>query len=83
MVENKWQGQKWEELASEAQTGLRGQGAVVEAMRRLTDRLDAFSKSSDIYAKGMLRLTITTLWLTIVMVLLTIVQVMAVIQAWK
>ena len=63
MVENKWQGQKWEELASEAQTGLRGQGAVVEAMRRLTDRLDAFSKSSDIYAKGMLRLTITTLWL--------------------
>jgi hypothetical protein len=75
MVENEWQGQSWDHLASEAQTGLRGQGAVVEAMRRLTDRLDAFSKSSDTYANRML-------WLTIIMLFLTVVQAAAVVQAW-
>jgi hypothetical protein len=74
MVENEWQRQSWEQLASEAQTGMKGQGAVVEAMRRLTDRLDAFSKSSDIYAKRMLWLTIVILGFTIVQIVVAVIE---------
>jgi hypothetical protein len=37
-----WSTQDWKQLADEAQTGVRGQGAVVEAMHRLTNRFDAF-----------------------------------------
>ena len=42
-----WNDFGWKQLADEAQAGMRGQGAIVEAMHRLTVRLDAFSKSSN------------------------------------
>jgi hypothetical protein len=65
----------WDELTSEAQQGLRGQGAIVEAMHRLTVRLDAFSASSDRYSNRMF-------WLNIILVVLTVVQAAAVIKTW-
>jgi hypothetical protein len=46
-----WSDHDWKQLAVEAQAGLKGQGAVVETMHRLTDRFDAFSASSDRYSK--------------------------------
>ena len=48
-----WNDFGWKQLADEAQAGMRGQGAIVEAMHRLTVRLDAFSKSSDRYSSRM------------------------------
>ena len=42
---------------------MRGQGAIVEAMHRLTVRLDAFSKSSDRYSSRMFWLSIFCLCL--------------------
>jgi hypothetical protein len=65
----------WDELTSEAQQGLRGQGAIVEAMHRLTVRLDVFSASSDRYSNSMF-------WLNIILVVLTVVQAAAVIKTW-
>lgn len=58
-----------DELAAEAQTGTRGQGAVVEAMRRLRE-------SNDTYSQRMF-------WLTIVLTLLTLVQAIAVVPVIK
>ena len=63
-----WSDYGWMHLADEAQAGLRGQGAIVEAMHRLTDRLDAFSASSDRYSSRMF-------WLNIILLVLTVVQV--------
>ena len=63
------------QLADEAQAGMRGQGAIVEAMHRLTVRLDAFSKSSDRYSSRMF-------WLSMILLVLTMVQAAAVIKAW-
>ena len=54
---------------------MRGQGAIVEAMHRLTVRLDAFSKSSDRYSSRMF-------WLSMILLVLTMVQAAAVIKAW-
>jgi hypothetical protein len=70
-----WKRHTWDQLASEAQAGLSGQGAVVEAMHRLTDAVDAFSKSSDTYSHRMF-------WLNIILLILTVVQAAAVIKAW-
>jgi hypothetical protein len=47
----------------------------VEAMHRLTVRLDAFSASSDRYSNRMF-------WLNIILVVLTVVQAAAVIKTW-
>jgi hypothetical protein len=74
MAENEWERQSWEQLATEADTGLKGQGAVVEAMRRLTDRLNAFSKSSDAYANRMFWLTIVILGFTIVQIVVAVIE---------
>jgi hypothetical protein len=49
-----------------------GQGAQVEAMRRLRTTIEVFSDSSDRYSRRML-------WLTIVLLLLTLVQAAAVV----
>jgi len=54
---------------------LAGSGATVEAMHRLTVRLDAFSKSSDRYSSRMF-------WLSMIFLVLTMVQAAAVIKAW-
>ena len=55
-----------DELAA-AEWGLRGQGALVEAMRRLRNTLDALRRSNDRYSRLML-------FLTIVLTILTAVQ---------
>ena len=70
-----WSDHDWKQLADEAQAGLTGQGAVVEAMHRLTDRFDAFSASSDRYSKRMY-------WLNIILLFLTVVQAAGVITGW-
>jgi len=58
------------ELAQIARDGMQGQGASVEAMRRLR-----VAMKSDTYSRRML-------WLTIVLTVLTVVQVVAAIKAW-
>ena len=70
-----WNDFGWKQLADEAQAGMRGQGAIVEAMHRLTVRLDAFSKSSDRYSSRMF-------WLSMIFLVLTMVQAAAVIKSW-
>ena len=70
-----WNDFGWKQLADEAQAGMRGQGAIVEAMHRLTGSLGAFSKSSDRYSSRMF-------WLNIILLVLTVVQAAAVIKTW-
>lgn len=67
-----WKDWTDDELADAAQQGMSGQGAQVEAMRRLRTTIEAFSDSSDRYSRRML-------WLTIVLLLLTLVQAAAVV----
>ena len=55
------------ELADEAQTGLRGQGAVVEMMSRLKKATDNLNRSTTI-------LFVINIGLTIVIVILAITQ---------
>ena len=77
-VTNEWKELTDEELAKIAQDGLQGQGAPVEAMRRLRDAIEKLSASSDSYARRML-------WWTIAVAALTLVQAIAafpVIRAW-
>jgi hypothetical protein len=73
-----WKDWTDDELADAAQQGMTGQGAHVEAMRRLKESIVTFSGSSDRYSRRML-------WLTIVLLILTLVQAIAVlptIKAW-
>ena len=70
-----WSDFGWKQLADEAQAGMRGQGALVESMHRLTDQLAAFSKSSDRYSSRMF-------WLNIILLMLTVLQVAAAITTW-
>ena len=55
-------------LADEAQTGLRGQGAVVEMMRRLKDSVDKLNQSTT-------KLNRRLLWVTVAILILTIIQI--------
>jgi len=55
------------ELSDEAQTGLRGQGAVVEMMRRLKDSIIEQVRSTN-------RLNMALLWFTIAIFVLAAVQ---------
>ena len=64
-----------EQLAEVAHRDVQGQGAPVEAMRRLRIAIENLSVSSDNYALRMRRWT--RRW-TIVVVFLTLIQVMAV-----
>ncbi len=75
-MDRQWRDWTWDELANEAQTGTRGQGAVVEASRRLTDRIDAFRTGSDRYSRQMF-------WLTVVLTVLTLVMAIPVIPVIK
>jgi len=68
---NKWTNLSEEELARVAQDDLQGQGAPVEAMRRLRVAIESASAKSDTYSRRMF-------WLTVVLTILTIVQVIAV-----
>ena len=67
---NEWPKLSDDELARIAQDGLQGQGAPVEAMRRLRNAIERASTKSDTYSRRML-------WLTVAIFLLTAVQVIA------
>jgi hypothetical protein len=68
---DEWRTLSDEKLARVAQDGLQGQGAPVEAMRRLRVALETASRKSDTYSRRMW-------WLTIVLAALTLVQAIAV-----
>jgi hypothetical protein len=70
-MSDEWRALSDEKLARIAQDGLQGQGAPVEAMRRLRVALEAASRKSDTYSRRMW-------WLTIVLAVLTLVQVIAI-----
>ena len=75
---NEWTQLSDEKLARIAQDGMQGQGAPVEAMRRLRVAIEKSSAKSDTYSRRML-------WLTIVLIALTLVQVIAavpIIKSW-
>jgi hypothetical protein len=69
---DEWRNLSDEKLARVAQDGLQGQGAPVEAMRRLRVAIETASSKSDTYSRR-------TLWLTIVLAVLTLVQAIAVV----
>ncbi len=73
---NEWTELTDEKLARIAQDGLQGQGAPVEAMRRLRVAIEQSSAKSDIYSRRML-------WLNIILTVLTVVQVIAAILTIK
>jgi hypothetical protein len=75
---NEWVDLSDEKLAKIAQEGMQGQGAPVEAMRRLRVAIEESSAKSDTYSLRML-------WLTIMITALTLVQAIAafpVIKGW-
>ena len=72
MVEKKvWEEWSDKDLADEAQSGVRGQGAVVEAMRRLREAIVKQQQSTN-------RLTIWLIVLTVVLLVLSVMQVIMV-----
>jgi hypothetical protein len=78
LMTNQWTELPDDKLAAMAQEGLQGQGAHVEAMRRLRVSIERAGERSDRYSRLML-------WLTIILAILTFVQVIAVlptIKAW-
>jgi hypothetical protein len=68
-----WPDKSDEELRAEAQQGLAGQGAVVEAMRRLRISIDTLRVSNERYANWMMFWTIVLAALTALLVLQGIV----------
>jgi hypothetical protein len=67
-----------EKLADVAQQGMQGEGASVEAMRRLRVAVEKSSARSDTFSQRML-------WLTVILAVLTLVQAIAavpIIRAW-
>jgi hypothetical protein len=73
---NEWTDLTDEKLAHIAQEGMQGQGAPVEAMRRLRVTIEKSSAQSDTYSRRIY-------FLTIVLTVLTVVQVIAAIPAIK
>jgi hypothetical protein len=71
---NPWTDLPDDQLAKIAQDGLQGQGAPVEAMRRLRIAIERASSESDKYSRRMY-------WLTVVVTLLTLIQVAALLPA--
>jgi hypothetical protein len=57
-MSDEWRALTDEKLAHVAQDGLQGQGAPVEAMRRLRVAIETASGKSDTYSRRMLWLTI-------------------------
>ena len=75
---NEWMKQSDDDLARIAQDGLQGQGAPVEAMRRLRVAIEKSNVESGIYSRRMF-------WLSIILGFLTLVQAIAAvptITAW-
>lgn len=79
---DEWQQLSDEKLARIAQDGLQGQGAPVEAMRRLRVAIDTASVKSDTYSRRMLYLTIVLAILTLVQVIAVGPEIVAVIESW-
>jgi hypothetical protein len=65
-MSDEWARLSDQELAKIAQDGLQGQGAPVEAMRRLRVALESARESSDKYSRRMF-------WLTVIITVLTAV----------
>jgi hypothetical protein len=63
-----WPDQTDQQLADEAQTGLRGQGAIVESNRRLRNSINAMRRSTDRYSGVMVFLTVILTILTALLV---------------
>ena len=80
-MDKPWPEWTYEELAREAQTGTRGQGAVVEASRRLIVVVQASSDSADKLAAQVITLTNTLRTLTWVLVGVGVVQIA--LMVWK
>jgi hypothetical protein len=66
-----WHDQSDDDLLNKAQEGMKGQGALVESMRRLRKSIDGLRESSDRYSKWVVGLTIVLVGLTIVLAILT------------
>jgi hypothetical protein len=79
---DEWQQLSDEKLARIAQDGLQGQGAPVEAMRRLRVAIDTASVKSDTYSRRMLYLTIVLAVFTLVQVIAVGPEIVAVIESW-
>jgi hypothetical protein len=75
-----WPEQTDEQLANEAQTGLRGQGAVVESNRRLRNTIAALRESTATQASTLIRLTWAIVALTLAMLLGLVIQIWL---AWR
>ena len=75
---NEWMKQSDDDLARIAQDGLQGQGAPVEAMRRLRVAIEKSNVESGIYSRRMF-------WLSVILGFLTLVQSIAAVStiaAW-
>jgi hypothetical protein len=79
---DEWRQLSDEKLARVAQDGLQGQGAPVEAMRRLRAAIEKSSTKSDIYSRRMFYLTVILTILTIVQVIAAVPAFVAVIKPW-
>ncbi len=79
---NEWTELSDEKLARIAQDGLQGQGAPVEAMRRLRLSIEAASAKSDTYSRRMLYLTIVLTILTVVQVIAVVPTIISAVKSW-
>jgi hypothetical protein len=83
MVENTQKQWTDDRLIAEAESGLRGQGAVVEAMRRLRVTIEQASVKSDIYARRIVMLNVILAVLTLVLAIDVVDRaIVPVIKAW-
>jgi hypothetical protein len=73
MSDDEWSRLSDQQLTKVAQEGLQGQGAPVEAMRRLRTALERAGESSDRYSRRMF-------WLTVIVTMLTAVQAISAID---
>ncbi len=73
VMSDEWAKLSEEQLTRVAQDGMQGQGAPVEAMRRLRVALERAGESSDRYSRRML-------WLTVIITVLTTIQAISAID---
>jgi hypothetical protein len=76
MTENKWKDYSFDELANEAHVGLRGQGAAVEAMRRLIMTMQASGDCTATQNAHLITLTRAIRTLTVALFAVGVIQVL-------
>ncbi len=81
-MSDEWRALSDEKLARIAQDGLQGQGAPVEAMRRLRVALETASRKGDTYSRRMWWLTIVLAALTLVQAIAVLPTVISVVRSW-